>query len=141
MATATFTNASNYGPNDYIESTVTITGITVADVTNMRFELDWNPNGASPSCGGDAYSSSCFITDPGYNYYYMFGSYDKSGTIARTDTYDKTSGFPANFNGDWVFTLEDEDYTGCNTVTETRIIVTYTAAAATTNAPFLMFVD
>ena len=141
MATTTFTNTTDYGPDDYIQSSVTITGITRADVTNVRLEIDWNPNGSDPFCGGDAASSSCFVSNPAGGYTTMFSSYDKSGANARTDTYDITSGFPLTFNGTWTFTLEDEDYMGCNTVTETRIIVTHTAAATTTNAAFLMFVD
>ena len=70
----------------------------------------------------------------------IFASYDKSGTSARTDTYDLTSGFPTSFNGSWTFSLEDEDAMGCNTVAETRIIVTY-SDSATGNPAFLMFVD
>jgi len=140
MASTTFTNASNYGPDDYINSAVNVTGMTVADVTNVRLEIDWNPNGADPSCGGDAASSSCTITDPGGGVTTVFNSYDKSGTSARTDTHDITSGFPSSFNGNWTFTLEDEDAMGCNTVTETRVIVTYTASA-TGNPAFIMFVD
>ena len=140
MATSTFTNTTNYGPDDYIESAVNVTGITVADVTNVRLEIDWNPNGQGPFCGGDAASSYCIVTNPAGGTTTVFNSYDKSGATARTDTHDITSGFPGTFNGNWTFTLEDEDYTGCNTVTETRVIVTYTASA-TGNPAFLMFVD
>ncbi len=141
MATTTFTNTTDYGPDDYIDSAVNVTGMTVANVTNVRLEIDWNPNGSDPFCGGDAASSSCQVTDPGGGVTVVFNSYDKSGANARTDTHDITSGFPSSFNGNWTFTLEDEDAMGCNTVTETRIIVTHSGAAATTNAPFLMFVD
>ena len=141
MATSTFTNATDYGPDDYIESAVNVTGITVADVTNVRLEIDWNPNGSDPFCGGDAASSSCNVTNPAGGNTVMFSSYDKSGATARTDTHDITSGFPATFNGNWTFTLEDEDAMGCNTVAETRVIVTYTASTATTNTAFLMFLD
>jgi len=140
MATTTFTNASDYGPDDYIESAVNVTGMTVADVTNVRLEIDWNPNGADPFCGGDAASSSCIVNNPAGGTTTMFNSYDKSGANARTDTHDITSSFPGTFNGNWTFILEDEDAMGCNTVTETRIIVTYTASA-TGNPAFLMFVD
>ncbi len=140
MPSTTFTNTTDYGPDDYIDSVVTISGITVADVTNVRFEIDWNPNGADPSCGGDAASSSCLVTNPGGSATVIFSSYDKSGTSARTDTYDLTSGFPTSFNGSWTFSLEDEDAMGCNTVAETRIIVTY-SDSATGNPAFLMFVD
>ena len=132
MATTTFTNATDYGPDDNINSAVNVTGMTVADVTNVRLEIDWNPNGSDPSCGGDAASSSCQVTDPGGGVTVVFNSYDKSGTSARTDTHDITSGFPSSFNGNWTFTLEDEDAMGCNTVTETRIIVTYTSARSKT---------
>ena len=96
--------------------------------------------GSDPFCGGDAASSSCQVSGPGGGITVMFNSYDKSGANARTDTYDITSGFPGTFNGNWTFTLEDEDAMGCNTVTETRIIVTYTDSA-TGSPSFCMFVD
>ncbi len=140
MAATTFTNATDYGPDDYIDSAVSVTGMTVADVTNVRLEIDWNPNGSDPFCGGDAASSSCNVTNPAGGNTVMFSSYDKSGATARTDTHDITSGFPATFNGNWTFTLEDEDAMGCNTVAETRVIVTYTDSA-TGNPAFAMFVD
>tara|TARA_Y100000361_G_scaffold110294_1_gene100343 strand:- start:12236 stop:15478 length:3243 start_codon:yes stop_codon:yes gene_type:complete len=133
MATTTFTNATDYGPDDSINSVVNINGITAGNVTNVRFEIDWNPNGADPFCGGDASSSSCTVTDPDGGVVNMFSSYTKSGANARTDTHDITSGFASTFNGNYTFTLEDEDAMGCNTVTETRIIVTYTESVA--NAP------
>ena len=129
MATTTFTNATDYGPDDYINSAVNVTGMTVANVTNVRLEIDWNPNGADPFCGGDAETSSCVVTNPAGGTSTVFSSYSKSGANARTDTYDITSSFPGTFNGNWTFTLEDEDMMGCNTVTETRVIVTYTVAA------------
>jgi len=141
MATTTFTNTTDYGPDDYINSAVNVTGMTVANVTNVRLEIDWNPNVSDPFCGGDASSSSCTVTNPAGGVTVVFNSYDKSGANARTDTHDITSGFPGTFNGNWTFTLEDEDAVGCNGVTETRIIVTYTASTATTNTAFLMFVD
>ncbi len=140
MTDTTFTNTTDYGPDDYIDSVVTISGITVADVTNVRFEIDWNPNGADPSCGGDAASSSCVVTNPAGGTTTMFNSYDKSGANARTDTHDITSSFPGTFNGNWTFTLEDEDAMGCNTVAETRIIVTYTDSE-TGNPAFLLFLE
>tara|TARA_Y100001937_G_C7122104_1_gene333119 strand:+ start:636 stop:1367 length:732 start_codon:yes stop_codon:yes gene_type:complete len=130
MATTTFTNATDYGPDDSINSVVNINGITAGNVTNVRFEIDWNPNGADPFCGGDASSSSCTVTDPDGSVVNMFSSYTKSGANARTDTHDITSGFASTFNGNYTFALEDEDAMGCNTVTETRIIVTYTEVAA-----------
>ncbi len=46
MTDTTFTNATDYGPDDYINSAVNVTGMTVADVTNVRLEIDWNPNGS-----------------------------------------------------------------------------------------------
>jgi len=140
MATTTFTNTTDYGPADEIYSNITISGITVGDVTNMRFEIDWTPDG--DECGSDASSSSCNIIDPDSSTSLQMFSYGSlNGGEARTSISNKTSSFPSNFNGTWRFFLNDEDYTECNQVTETRIIVTYTAAATTTNAPFLMFVD
>ncbi len=140
MATTTFTNTTDYGPADEIYSNITISGITVSEVTNMRFEIDWTPDG--DECGGDASSSSCVVYDPDSSPSVNMFSYGQlSGGDARTDTSDKTSSFPSSLNGLWRFYLADEDYTECNQVTETRIIVTYTAAAATTNAAFSMFVD
>jgi len=139
MATTTFTNATDYGPDDDLNSSVTISGITVSEVTNMRFEIDWNPDG--DFCGGDAQGGECVIYDPDDNYFQMFGAYSQSGGEARTTTYDKTSSFPSGLNGAWRFNLQDYDMTGCFQITETRIIVTYTPATTTTNAPFLMFVD
>tara|TARA_R110000823_G_scaffold250147_1_gene373297 strand:- start:446 stop:865 length:420 start_codon:yes stop_codon:yes gene_type:complete len=139
MATTTFTNATDYGPDDDLNSSVTITGITVSAVTNIRLEIDWNPDG---DCGGDAQGGECTVYSPGDEAYYgMFSGYSQSGTDARTNTYDITSSFPSGLNGAWRFNLQDYDMTGCFQITETRIIVTYTAAATTTNAPFLMFVD
>ena len=143
MASTTFTNASDYGPDDYLTSAVNITGITVADVTNMRFELDWNPNFSDSDdedCGGDASSSVCVIANPDGGTFTMFAYGSKSGTIARTDTFDKTSSFPTNFNGNWTFQLTDDDAMGCNSILETRIIVTY-STGATGSPAFLMFVD
>lgn len=138
MATTTFTNATGSGAADEHEYSVAISGITASQVTNMRFELDWNPD---EDCGGDATSSTCNITAP--TSFAMWTNGDKEGGEARTDTFDKTSGFTGSFtfNGDWTFYLVDDDYTECFTISEARIIVTYTAAAATTNAAFSMFVD
>lgn len=140
MTDTTFTNTTDYGPDDLIDSAVSVTGMTVADVTNVRLEIDWNPNGSDPFCGGDAASSSCNVTNPAGGNITIFNSYDKSGANARTDTHDITSGFPGTFNGNWTFTLEDEDAMGCNTVTETRVIVTYTDSV-TGNSAFALFVD
>ena len=137
MATTTFTNSTGASSSSEHYYDVTISGITASEVTNMRFELDWNPD---EDCGGDATSSECSIYSPasvsGWN------NGDKSGGEARTDTFEKTSGFTGfSFNTSWTFYLYDDDYTECYTISEARIIVTHGAAAATTNAPFLMFVD
>ena len=139
MATTTFTNATGSSAADEHEYSVAIAGITAADVTNMRFELDWHPN---EDCGGDASGSSCNIIAPTSFAMWSYGS--KSGGEARTDTFDKTSGFTGSFtfNGNCTFRLVDDDYTECFTISEARIIVTYNAAAATPTSPaFSMFVD
>ena len=136
MATTTFTNATGSSAADEHYYAVAISGITASEVTNMRFEIDWNPD---EDCGGDATSSTCSIYSP-INFD-LWTNGDKEGGVARTDTFDKTSGFTGfSFNDDWTFYLNDDDYTDCYTISEARIIVTH-GAAATTNAAFSMFVD
>ena len=138
MATTTFTNATGSSAADEHYYAVAIAGITAADVTNMRFEIDWSPE---EDCGGDATSSTCNINTPTSVSGWSNG--DKEGGEARTEFFNKTSGFTGSFtfNGNWTFYLVDDDYTECYTISEARIIVTYTSAAATTNAAFSMFVD
>jgi hypothetical protein len=40
MPNTTFTNATDYGPDDSLSSAVTVSGITAGDVTNVRLEID-----------------------------------------------------------------------------------------------------
>ena len=138
MATTTFTNSTGSSASDDHSYNVAISGITASEVTNMRFELDWNPN---EDCGGDAMGSTCQISSP--RSVSGWGYEDKEGGEARTDVFNLTSGFTGSFtfNGNWTFNLVDDDATGCFTISEARIVVTYTASAATTNTAFLMFVD
>tara|TARA_R110002051_G_C8639219_1_gene485953 strand:- start:488 stop:904 length:417 start_codon:yes stop_codon:yes gene_type:complete len=138
MATTTFTNATGASASDEHYYAVAIAGITASEVTNMRFEIDWNPD---EDCGGDATSSVCSIYDPTSQAGWSNG--DKEGGEARTDVFNKTSGFTGSFtfNGDWTFYLVDDDYTSCYTISEARIIVTHGAAATPTSPAFSMFVD
>ena len=129
MPNTTFTNATDYGPDDSLSSAVTVSGITAGDVTNVRFEIDWNPNGGDAFCGNDASGSSLTVTDPDGSTITIFSYGDKSGAGARTDTHDITSSFASTFNGSYTFNLEDEDAMGCNTIDETRVIVTTSASS------------
>ena len=136
MASTTFTNSTGASASDDHSYNVTVSGITASEVTHMRFEIDWNPD---EDCGGDAMGSTCRISSPRV---VSGGGYeDKDGGEARTDVFNLTSGFTGfTFNGNWTFNLVDDDATGCFTISEARVIVTY-IASATGNPAFSMFVD
>ena len=136
MASTTFTNSTGASASDEHYYNVTVSGITASEVTHMRFEIDWNPD---EDCGGDAMGSTCRISSP--RVVSGWGYEDKEGGEARTDVFNLTSGFTGfTFNGNWTFNLVDDDATGCFTISEARVIVTYTASA-TGNPAFSMFVD
>ena len=136
MASTTFTNSTGASASDDHSYNVTVSGITASEVTNMRFEIDWNPD---EDCGGDALGSTCRISSP--RVVSGWGYEDKDGGEARTDVFNLTSGFTGfTFNGNWTFNLVDDDATGCFTISEARVIVTHTASA-TGNPAFSMFVD
>ena len=136
MASTTFTNSTGASSSDDHSYNVTVSGITASEVTHMRFEIDWKPD---EDCGGDAMGSTCRISSP--RVVSGWGYEDKDGGEARTDVFNLTSGFTGfTFNGNWTFNLVDDDATGCFTISEARVIVTYTPSA-TGNPAFSMFVD